>query len=121
LSISGAAAQNADNGLLSIIIHPHDARTITPARAVWLIEPGEEQQIEGSDSMAPAVQDFKHPVAAGTARHTPEAPFRQDSSAREPAPSPDRDRRSVFVGTNATCRPATERRSFVVTMAGLAG
>jgi hypothetical protein len=71
--------------------------------------------------MAPAVQDFKHPVAAGTALHTPEAPFRQDSSAREPAANPDRDRRGVFVGTNAMCRPASERRNFVVTMAGLAG
>jgi hypothetical protein len=119
LSISRAAALNADNGLLSIIIHPHYARTTTPARAVWLIEPGQEQQIEGSDSMAPAVQDFKHPVAAGIARHIPETSFRQDSGSRKPAPNPDRH--SVFVETNTMCQPASERRNFVVTMAGLAG
>jgi hypothetical protein len=71
--------------------------------------------------MAPAVQDFKHPVAAGTARHAAEAPFRHEASADEPAPNPDRARRSAFVGTNAACRPASGRRSFVVTMAGLAG
>ena len=71
--------------------------------------------------MAPAVPDFKHPVAAGTVSHTLEAPFRQESSGREPAPNPDRDVRNAFVGTNAACRPASARRSFVVTMAGLAG
>jgi hypothetical protein len=71
--------------------------------------------------MAPAVQDFKHPVAAGTARHTTEASFRQDSNALTSAPNPDRDRHGAFVGTNAMCRPAAERRGFVVTMAGLAG
>jgi hypothetical protein len=119
LSVRRTAALNVDNGLLSITIHPPGARKFATARAVWIIEPGDEQQIEGGDSMALAVQDFKHRIATGTVRPTSGEPFRQASADRTPGVDPDR--RGVFVGTNALGRPASEHRGVVVTMAGLAG